>query len=61
MEGTMEPTTEEESDGLDDAEFITQHDKYIEYYTDRTNDLLKAEEERLNVTFLPVSSEALLT
>ena len=60
MEGAIEPTTEEESDGLDDAEFITQHAKYIEYCANRTNDLLKAEEERLNVS-LPPGHETLLT
>jgi hypothetical protein len=57
MEGAMDPTTEEESDGLDDTEFITQQEKYQEYCTNRTSELLKAEEERLNVTLLPVSSK----
>ena len=46
----MDTVTTEESDGLDDAEFLDQHEKYIESSQDRTSQLLKSENERQAVS-----------
>jgi len=42
---TMNDMTEE-SDGLDDAEFLSEHERYIEYCNARTAELIRQEEER---------------
>jgi hypothetical protein len=36
----------EESDGLDDAEFIDEHERYIDYCNARAAELIRQEEER---------------
>ena len=48
----MAEGTSDESDGLDDAEFLGEHEKYLEDAERRTLELLKTEEERQNVGFL---------
>ena len=39
----------DDSDGLDDTEFQAEHEKYLEDTENRTLEVLKQEEERLNV------------
>jgi hypothetical protein len=41
--------TEDETDGIDDSEFLTEAEKYQEFCDARTFELLKVEEERQNV------------
>ena len=45
--------TEDESDGADDSEFLAEAEKYQEHCEIRTLEVLKVEEERLNVISLP--------
>lgn len=52
---SMTEGTDEESDGLDDAEFLAEHQKYIDQCDARTADLLKAEHEREAVLTPPYS------
>ena len=59
MDSTNADGGSDESDGMDDADFLAERQKYVEYYEKRTNDLLKAEEERQNV--LPILYGGLLT
>jgi hypothetical protein len=51
MDSMTEGTTDE-SDGLDDAEFLGEHEKYLEDCEKQTLDLLNAEEERQNVRII---------
>ena len=46
---SMVEGTSEESDGLDDTEFLEEHEKYLEYCENREAETLKQEEERQNV------------
>lgn len=48
MDSMAEGTTDE-SDGQDDAEFLTEHQKYLEYCEEHKQELLKKEQERLEV------------
>ena len=41
----------EESDGLDDAEFIDEHERYLEFCNARAAELIRQEEERQSVFF----------
>jgi len=43
--------TDDESDGLDDSEFQTEHEKYLQDIEKRTQILHEVEERRLLVTF----------
>lgn len=52
---SMTEGTDEESDGLDDAEFLAEHQKYVDYCDARTTDLLKAEHDREAVLLPPIS------
>ena len=47
----MAEGTTDESDGLDDAEFLADHEKYLEDCDAHTLAIHKAEEERQNVLF----------
>lgn len=49
----MTEGTEEDSDGLDDAEFIAEHQKYLEDVQQRTLELHRLEGERQNVHSIP--------
>lgn len=49
----MAEGTEEESDGVDDTEFLAEHQKYLEDIQQRTLELHRLEEERRNVLFIP--------
>jgi hypothetical protein len=49
---SMAEGTSDESDGLDDAEFIGEHEKYLEDAERRTVELLKMEQERQTVLSL---------
>jgi len=45
----MSSAETDESDGTDDTEFVQEREKYFQAREERTQDLLKAEEERINV------------
>jgi len=45
----MSSAETDESDGTDDTEFVQEREKYFEACERRTQDVLKTEEERLNV------------
>jgi len=49
----MTEDTEGESDGLDDAEFTDEHDKYLENVQRRSAELCRLEEERQSVASIP--------
>jgi hypothetical protein len=53
MDSVMAEGTEEESDGVDDTEFLAEHQKYLEDIQQRTLELHRLEEERRNVLFIP--------
>ncbi len=53
MDSAMTEGTEEDSDGLDDTEFIAEHQKYLEEIQQRTLELHRLEGERQNVLSLP--------
>jgi hypothetical protein len=46
----MSSAETDESDGTDDTEFVQEREKYFQAREERTQDLLKAEEERINVS-----------
>jgi hypothetical protein len=48
MDSMAEGTTDE-SDGLDDAEFLGEHEKYLQQCDKHTFEVLEAEEARQNV------------
>jgi hypothetical protein len=52
MDSTNTDGGSDESDAMEDAEFIEEHEKYLEYCERRTIELLKAEEDRQNVQIL---------
>lgn len=49
----MAEGTEEESDGQDDAEFTSEHEKYLQEIQKHDLELLRLEEERQNVPIHP--------
>ena len=56
----MAEGTEEESDGLDDAEFIDEHQKYLEEVQHRTRELHRLEDERQSVPLIPKNANVIL-
>jgi len=53
MDSAMTEGTEEDSDGLDDAEFTAEHENYLQELQRHDMELLRLEEELQNVTFSP--------
>jgi len=49
----MDSVESDESDGLDDADFVEQHENYLRQCEVRTAEILKREEERLQVSTQP--------
>jgi hypothetical protein len=47
---SMPEATTDESDGQDDAEFLSEHQKYLEFCEKHTEEVLKQEQERQNVS-----------
>ena len=47
----MAEGTTDESDGLDDAEFLAEHEKYLEDCQKHDLEVLKAEDARQNVRY----------